>query len=501
MSMTHDPAVLNPELRDSLTALQALLHQAARDGTPLHEVELAIWKRILQIGRQSLHYFLALLGDGDCGPTLTLPDESQVKRLAEPHTRRYVSVFGEFLLSRVVYGSRSGQKIAFVPLDNRLQLPQSPFSYLLQDWDQALCCEQAFGQVNATISRILGLVQSVDSLEGMNEHMAQSATPYRLNRPVPPAAEEGEVFVASADGKGIVMRRQASDTVPAAHRSKGEKASGKRMATVGAVYSVDRHVRTPEQVVAALFRDEPKPDSPARPRPVHKHVWASLSQEDAARVSGMAAVYLWMMWELGRRNPRQVKEIVYLHDGQESLWTACREYLPGNNSVEILDLLHVTPRLWQAAHLFHQEGSDEAEAFVRERLLRVLQGEVLLVVRGLRQMGTKRHLGGAKRKSLQTICGYLEHNEKRMAYDQYLAAGYPIASGVIEGACRHVVKDRMERAGMHWTRAGAEAMLQVRSLFVSDCWEAFQSFRIGQETDRLYPHRSRVEGAGFTMAT
>jgi hypothetical protein len=500
MSMTEANAVLNPDLHDCLLALQQTLHQAARDGTPLHEVERALWWQVLAIGRLALGHFFDCLGDGDQGESLTLPDGSQTQRLAELHPRRYVSVFGEFVLDRVCYGSREGQKIDFVPLDNRLALPEGPFSYVLQDWDQALCAEQAFGQVNVTIARMLGLKQSVDSLEHMNQHMARCATPYRLNRPLPPADQEGELFVGSADGKGIVMRRGAADPAPAAYRSKGEKASCKRMATVGAVYSVDRHVRTPEEVVAALFRDGGEQRPAARPQPRHKHVWASLPQEDTTKVTGMEAVYLWMMWELRRRNPQQRKESVYLHDGQEALWQACRDNLPQNNSVAILDLLHVTPRLWQAAHLFCREGSAEAEAFARERILRVLKGEVLLVVRGLRQMGTKQGLKASKKKSLETICGYLERNADKMAYDRYLAAGYPIASGVIEGACRHVVKDRMERAGMHWTREGAEAMLEVRSLFVSDCWEAFQAFRIDQETQRLYPHRALVEGTQFMMA-
>jgi hypothetical protein len=499
MILTHEPGVLNPELLDSLVGLQALLHQAAHDGTPLHQVEHDIWNRVLALGHQALGYFLALLGDGDQGQTLTLPDGSPVERLPQAHPRRYVSVFGEFALSRVVYGSREGQKIDFVPLDNRLALPEGAFSYLLQDWDQALCCEQAFGQAQTTLGRILGLVQSVASLEQMNQQMAQAATPFRLNQPVPGAAEEGELFVAQGDGKGIVMRREADEPAAKAYRGKGEKASRKRMATVGAVYSVDRHVRTPEQVVAALFRDGLEPP-PERPRPCHKRVWASLPSQANPKESGAAAVYLWMLWELVRRNPKQHKEAVYLHDGQESLWDACRETLPQKNQVEILDLLHVTPRLWQAAHLFEREGSQEAETFVRQRLLRVLQGDVLLVIRGLRQMGTKRQLTAAKRKSLKGLCGYLENNAKRMGYDRYLAAGYPIASGVIEGACRHLVKDRMERAGMHWAVEGAQAMLEVRSLYVSDSWEPFQAYRIAQETERLYPHRTLVEGASFVLA-
>ncbi len=88
-----------------------------------------------------------------------------------------------------------------------------------------------------------------------------------------------------------------------------------------------------------------------------------------------------------------------------------------------------------------------------------------------------------------------------MRYDEYLAKGYPIASGVIEGACRHLVKDRMERAGMHWTIVGAQAMLDVRSVHLSGQWAAFQQHRIARATERLYPYRQLVAGeAFFTMA-
>ena len=98
-------------------------------------------------------------------------------------------------------------------------------------------------------------------------------------------------------------------------------------------------------------------------------------------------------------------------------------------------------------------------------------------------------------------CGYLYKNRQRMRYDEYLAQGYPIASGVIEGACRHLVKDRMERAGMHWTLEGAQAMLDVRSVHISGQWTAFQNYRIEQATERLYPYRQLVAGeAYFAMA-
>lgn len=500
MSMTPPGTVLNPQMLRSLAELAAFVEAAAQAGTPCHEVELAIWHRILGIGHQALAQFFARQGSGDLGETLTLPDGQTCRRLPALHSRRYVSIFGAFQLQRTVYGAREGQALDFIPLDNRLQLPASAFSYVLQDWDQALATEQAFGQVNQTIARILELQQSVDSLEHMNASLAEHVGSFRDNQTTPPPAEEGELLVISADGKGIVLRRDPDAPAPPAHRSKGEKASLKRMATVGAVYSVDRYVRSAEDVVAALFRDPRAAPPPARPQPQHKHVWASLAQEtDTGLVPSVDLVYPWLLNEVVERNRHLAKEMVYLHDGQESLWDARRRHLPARNGTDILDLLHVTPRLWQAAHVLHGEGSDAAEQFVRDRLLRVLRGEAAWVVRGLRQMGTKHGLTGTKKKTLTVVCRYLEQNLERMRYGEYLAKGYPIASGVIEGACRHLVKDRMERAGMHWTAAGAQAMLDVRSVFVNGAWDKYQVYRIHRENQRLYPHRELLQGLDYPL--
>ena len=86
-----------------------------------------------------------------------------------------------------------------------------------------------------------------------------------------------------------------------------------------------------------------------------------------------------------------------------------------------------------------------------------------------------------------------------MRYDEYLREGYPIASGVIEGACRHYVKDRLERSGMRWTRAGAQAMPDVRSEFLNGDWASFQNHRIERETQGMYPHRLVVKGSGWPL--
>jgi hypothetical protein len=504
LMFAHQAEVGNAPCLDSLLAsLVAFVHRAAQDGLPAHEAERQIFCRVLAIGREAFSLFLRLNGQGDQGEQLGLPDGSQARRLPRPHDRPYRSVFGDFTLSRVCYGSREGQRIDFVPLDNRLQLPESGYSYLLQEWDQTLACESAFARVAATIKDMLGVEQPVDSLERANRQMAEAVGPFRESRPLPKAEQEGEVFVVSGDGKGVVMRRDEGEAKPVAFRKRGDKANKKRMAVVGAVYSIDRFIRTPQEVTATLFRDPRQPGEgrPERPEPAGKHLWARLSEAPDAKQAGpIAEVFGWQKQELSKRNPGGAKEVLCLMDGQENFWEAKAEHF-GEKVVEILEILHVTPRLWQAAHLFCPEGSDRARPFVRARVLRVLSGEVKGVLKGLRRLGTVRGLKGKKKSDLRKICSFLQKNASRMRYDEYLQKGYPIASGVIEGACRHYVKDRMERSGMRWTAQGAQAMLDVRSEYLNGDWNAFHRHRIEAETQRLYPHRQILQTMQWSLAT
>jgi len=497
VNITDSLGVLKMELTQHLVPqILDLLTAALAEGRPIHEVENGLWDLALQVGRRGLGVFLDCHGTGDVGPTVTLPDGREVQRLEELHARRYVSIFGPFTLERTVYGSREGQALEFVPLDERLQLPESAFSYVLQDWDQALAMEQPFGQVSQTIERILKLKQSVDSLEGVNRQQAQDVAAFRDLQGSPPAAEEGQLVVVTADCKGIVIRGQGTPTVCGGERPAGQRANQKRMAAVAAVYTVDPYVRTADDVVAALFRDPDYEPGP-RPKPCHKRVWASLPQEGSQPRSSIAVVFDWVWWEFAQRNPELTRSTVCLCDGQEALWQACADGVLDEDRVDVLDLLHVTPRLWAAAKLLYGEKSKEVLPFVRQRVTQVLEGKVETVIRTLRRLAQERSLPSAKKKALGRICSYLNKNRHRMRYDEYLRQGYPIASGVVEGACRHLIKDRMERAGMHWTLTGAQAMLDLRSLWIGGDWQAFQQQRIEHETERLYPHRHLVAGEAF----
>ena len=155
-------------------------------------------------------------------------------------------------------------------------------------------------------------------------------------------------------------------------------------------------------------------------------------------------------------------------------------------AVEILDLLHVCQYVWDTSKVFHSHREHQ-EAFVRERMDRILSGGVAGVIKGLRRMATDRALAGESLQTITRVCGYLKNNSARMKYDEYLSAGYPIATVVIEGGCRHLVKDRMERSGMQWSLAGAQSMLHVRGVHRSEDRTRFYEQRIKTEPNSRHP--------------
>jgi hypothetical protein len=465
-------------------ALRDFVQQAARDGQRIDSVEREVFRQLLGLGHTLLSAFVAAHGDGDLGPQAETPEGRTVRRLPERHDRRYLSIFGELTIDRVAYGTREGQKIERVPLDERLALPEGDFSYVLEDWGQRLCLKGSFAEAGQSLEMLLGLSVGVRALEQMNKVVAGHAPSFQDSLEPPPPSEEGPLMVITADGKGVPMRRPPQDEPRPHHRrTKGEKANKKQMACVGAVYSIEPFVRKAEDIIDEVLRDK---KARQRPEPQHKHVWAEMTREVEGEppVTAKEGLFCRLTDELTARNIGHDRPAVCLMDGERALWDAQRVYFP--DAVGILDLFHVLERLWAVAHCFHKEGSDEAKGFVEQRLRDLLQGRVGYVIGGLRRRLKAEKLSGQRRKVVRSALEYLGNNKAHMRYDEYLAAGYPIGSGVAEGACRHLVKDRMEQTGMRWTVEGAQAMLHVRALYLNNQWEEFHEHRVEREQARLY---------------
>ena len=241
MIVAKDAKVDKGSRIEELTSeLTAFVRTAANEGVVMHEVERDVLTRLLQIGHAVLEEFLRMQGSGDLGETFTLDDGRVLKRLSQLHSRKIQTVFGALELQRTVYGTREGQAIECVPLDSRLALPESKFSYVVQDLSQLLTCEEPFAKVAAFLERLLGVTLHVDSLERTNRAMASEVESFRDSQPIPPPAEEGEILVESADGKGVPIRRPADAPRIQDHQHKrGPKKDRKKMAIVGTGYTVD----------------------------------------------------------------------------------------------------------------------------------------------------------------------------------------------------------------------------------------------------------------------
>lgn len=421
--------------------------------------------------------------------------EGVARRYAEAgHTRPLATVFGEVTVKRLAYRRKGETNLH--PADGALNLPAERHSHGLRRLAAAESSRGSFEEATAAVERATGARVGKRQVEELAARAAVDINAFyeAVERE---GAEDGDVLVISADGKGIVMRpgslRPATERAAATattkldgRLSKGEKPNRKRMATVGAVYDLTPEPRTAADVMAR--------DKPAPPRARAKWLTASVA-EDAAEVVGRA------FDEAERRDPGHERRWVALVDGNNhqidriEAEAARREV----GVAVVVDLIHVLEYLWGAAWCFFAEGAPAAEGWVRDRALAVLDGRAGDVAAGIRRRATTAGLAAPKRKKADDCARYLTNKAPYLDYPKALAAGWPIATGVIEGACRHLVKDRMDITGARWSLAGAEAVLKLRAVRCNGDFDAYWQWHLAQERHRV--HESRyADGAVPTAA-
>jgi hypothetical protein len=413
--------------------------------------------------------------------------------------RTLTSLFGDVLVRRIGYGARGNDSL--FPLDGELNLPCDQYSHGLSERANREVGNQAFDGVVANMKRLPGGKAPKRQLQGMAIKASQDFEAfYAANEAAAPESSE-DLLILSVDGKGIVMREEGlrEATRKAAQRQcrklttrlcRGEKRNRKRMATVAAVYSVKPHLRTPESIM-----ETPSPGAgPPRPKPANKRVWASVERQPMSVIEEQ-------FQEALRRDPARRRQWVMLVDGQQHQLDLIRECMKRHQAepILVLDFIHVLEYVWKAAYCFHNEASEEAEQWVRERTLRILQGKASAVAGGMRRSATLRKMTADERKAVDKCADYLLGYPGMLNYDEFLAQGLPIATGVIEGACRHLIKDRMDITGARWSLQGAEAVLKLRSLQSSgdfdDYWEFHKAMSYARNHASRYANPGRQRTA------
>jgi len=419
-------------------------------------------------------------------------DASGVERraLERDHQRPLSSVFGEVTVNRLAYRQRGEENLYIA--DGVLNLPAERASHGVRRMVAIEAAAGSFEHATGQARERTGLALGKRQVEELAVRAAVDFDQFYAERISEPDAERenDDVLVLSADGKGIVMRSDAlrEATARAAQRaspklktrlSKGEKPNRKRIAEVGAVYGIEPAPRTPTEVLAPASEKM----LPA-PRAKHKWLCASVVEDAATVVSDIFD-------EACRRDPDHQRQWVALVDGNnhqiDRIKTEARK-----RKVKIkivVDVVHVLEYLWGAAWCFFDEGDPAAETWVHEKALAALEGKAGIVAAAIRRKATLLQLPDEKRVKADRAADYLLNKRPYLDYPTALQNGWPIATGVIEGACRHLVKDRMDITGARWGLQGAEAILKLRALITNNDFDSYWSYHLAQERHRNHDLR------------
>jgi hypothetical protein len=488
---TSELDMLRQQQENILTHIRTFVQGSALS-LDLYGAEKELFKLVLTLGRALLGEVIARHGSGKVdhvanasGQRLPYQDDKKTS---------YLSIFGLLEINRAYYWQKDCEGIC--PLDARINLPQRRYSYLLDDWTQSMITEEPFDKAVGRVSKIFGIPVTKLGQENVAREAGGKFDDFYQQNPVIDQTTEGSHIGIEADGKGVRMipseKPQAEEVKEkVARRGKGEKSGGlRKMATATADFTFNPQARTAEEMVGLLMRDLPHQPTTTgaqeKPR-------IALNTTVAASMAGKQVAIDALLERVRKRDPSGKKKIIALMDGDPALELMMEARLRADGMFHrvdamILDIMHAMEYLWDAGTALYGEKSRERVPWVKKHALEILKGNVGYVIGGLRITLAKRTLTASRVKTLNKTITYFENHQHMMQYDQYLAAGYPIATGIIEGTCGSLIKDRADRSGSRWSSIGAQAVLNERAIMKNNDWDDFWNYHMKTEKERLYGH-------------
>lgn len=410
-------------------------------------------------------------------------------RLERGHSRLLATVVGTVTVRRCALRAPGEPNI--YPADVALSLPAVRHSHGVGKQAVLEAVRSSYDTTHAAIGRRCGPVAGKRQLEGLVVAAAADIDAFYASA-IPEPVTSSTLLVLSADAKGIVMRpdslreptrRKAARTAPVfrTRLASGEKPHRKRMATLAVVYDADPAPRRPHDVICV--GGARTGDRPPRPGPRARSTWLTGS---VTKTAGQVITDAFDRAEA--RDPTHQRTWIVLVDGDRHQLDliATQAARRGIEIHIVLDFVHVLERLWTAAWCFHDQADPAVEDWVATRAAAILNGHADAVA-DLITAQADRALPPDKRDAADTTARYLHNNHKHLRYNTALAAGWPIGTGVIEGACRHLVQDRLDIGGARWGLTGAEAILTLRALIDNGNFDDYWKFHLAQEHQRVHP--------------
>jgi hypothetical protein len=418
-------------------------------------------------------------------------DEVARARVEQHHRRVLGTVFGEVTVTRMAYRAPGQRNLH--PADAALNLPVERHSHGLRKLAAVEAARGNFQDAVDAIERACGQQLGKRQVEELAQIAAVDFEDFYENRRAA-RSKPGDLLVISADGKGIVMRPDALRPKAALARARpgpkhpktrlasAENSNYKRIAEIGAVYDATPVPRVAGDIIA---NDQDTERDPT-PGPVATNKWLT-----ASIVNDASTVIDQILDEAHRRDPKHHRTWVALVDGNNHQIQRIKAGAKARKVkvTIVVDFVHVLEYLWNAAWCFHAARDPAAEQWVHRQATAVLKGRARRVAGIVRRKATNVHLDPVNRKIAEEAATYLTRKACYLDYPTALKHGWPIATGIIEGACRHLVKDRMDLTGARWGLAGAEAVLKLRAIKANGDLDDYWHYHLTQERHHIHEAR------------
>jgi len=467
-------SMIQQEVEKDFQELLERVQSAEAETCTADVMERHLFEQLLQLGAHLMQMFLIYRSEIHQREAIINAEGTRVPYYGE-RKRDYYSIFGKLQCQRPYFYRRGSGGAS--PLDAALGLAEDSYSDFLREVHEELSVYVPYETTAGMVGRLLRIRLSKRVQQHFLSSDAADVDAYYEQKAAPEPAEEAAILVAQADGKGVPIVRP-SKTSEKVRLRRGEARSRKKAAMVTSLYTIRPAPRTADDVLQTLLDAEKGEEKtpPARYRPRHKQIRGTMKGKDVALRRLAQAV--------AEREGGHIQHRVALCDGDRHLQAKLLHYLP--DFTLILDFIHAYEYLWLAANRLYKEDDPQRLPWVMEQTRCLLSSQTTPLIEKLRRLAQSAEHSTSQQKVLRRVANYFEKNQQYMDYATYMDKGWPIASGVIEGACRHFVKDRMELSGMRWTMEGAENLLRLRAVAINDDWDEYHQFRKQQRQQRLY---------------
>jgi hypothetical protein len=473
-------AKLEARLKEAIQDLTGWV-RGQSDGTSLFAFEKALWPRLMLVYQLTVALFIAVRRE-----QINLNDwQAQGWRIKRLFSRRRVSTLGGAVAFGRAYLTRRGSG-GWFPLDAALGMTRDGFSWRVIDVVTRLATRLSYASVQHTLKALIGWSPSTEAIETLTIGLGQSAPAFMETQGK--LANDGEILVIEVDGKAAPMvteaelaarrrprqkrtgckcqrhrRRQRRATKVKKRKKRGHNSKNGRSATLIAMYTLKRGAD------GRLHG------------PINKKIWGQFGTRQAALE--------WAREQAKRRGfgedkPGTVQIVI---DGERCLRKRLKGLFP--KAIITLDLRHAQERLWKVGRLFYEDGSAELEQWVEPFNQLLVNGRINALLKRLREVRASVSSRGpntaAKRATLDEQLNYFTERKTIMRYGEYRRKDLVLATGVIEGACRYVVAERLDCSGMRWSPEGAEPVLQLRCIELNGDWDQFIQWTMAKSSKEL----------------